>query len=442
MGRLKNTSLAVLVLFLLSSCGSFFNQGELIGTRSGGKFKEKHPYGMVSIPAGSYAVGLNNQDFLNSNVTQKRVISLSSFWMDETEITNDEYRQFVYWVRDSIIRQKLSEQFPEFLLTDKEGNPVEPRRLNWKEKIDYDNEEQLSAIETLNYKGLDVLEGAKDFDVRKLNYTWTVIDYKTAVKFSRSYDYDEGKYKGQIRNEKGELVDIKGRSSLVKVRRDYIYPDTLCWKRDFTYSYNEPYAKSYFNHPGYDNYPVVGVSWRQARAFCDWRTKLYNRYESSMSKVLEWRLPTEFEWEYAARGGLKNGIYPWGGPYLRNKLGCFLANFKPLRGNYVGDGSLRTIKVGSYEANGFGLYDMAGNVSEWTSTAYNEGSYDFIHDMNPDYKYEARDDDPPVLKRKVIRGGSWKDIGIYLECGTRTYEYQDTTKSYVGFRCVRSKVND
>jgi gliding motility-associated lipoprotein GldK len=141
-------------------------------------------------------------------------------------------------------------------------------------------------------------------------------------------------------------------------------------------------------------------------------------------------LPTESEWEYAARGGIALNMYPWGGPYTRNDQGCFLANFKPLRGNYV--------DVGSYEPNEFGLYDMAGNVAEWTSGAYDESAYSFTHDMNPNYEYNALPSDPPALKRKVTRGGSWKDIGYYLQCATRTYEYQDTAKSYIGFRCVRT----
>jgi formylglycine-generating enzyme required for sulfatase activity len=81
---------------------------------------------------------------------------------------------------------------------------------------------------------------------------------------------------------------------------------------------------------------------------------------------------------------------------------------------------------------------MAGNVSEWTANAYDESAYTFMHDMNPDYKYNAKPTDPPALKRKVIRGGSWKDIGFFLQVGQRSFEYQDTTKSYIGFRNVRS----
>ena len=81
---------------------------------------------------------------------------------------------------------------------------------------------------------------------------------------------------------------------------------------------------------------------------------------------------------------------------------------------------------------------MAGNVSEWTNTAYDESYYEFAHDLNPEYTYFAVSNDPPSLKRKVIRGGSWKDVSYYLQCGTRTYEYQDTAKCYVGFRCVMS----
>jgi formylglycine-generating enzyme required for sulfatase activity len=79
---------------------------------------------------------------------------------------------------------------------------------------------------------------------------------------------------------------------------------------------------------------------------------------------------------------------------------------------------------------------MAGNVSEWTSNAFDESAYDFAHDLNPDYVYEAQDKDANVLKRKVIRGGSWKDVGYYLQVSSRTYEYQDTAKAYIGFRNV------
>ena len=79
---------------------------------------------------------------------------------------------------------------------------------------------------------------------------------------------------------------------------------------------------------------------------------------------------------------------------------------------------------------------MAGNVAEWTNSLYYEGSTNFIHDLSPDIRYNAKQSDNPREKRKVLRGGSWKDVGFYLQCGTRNFEYQDTTKSYIGFRSV------
>jgi len=81
---------------------------------------------------------------------------------------------------------------------------------------------------------------------------------------------------------------------------------------------------------------------------------------------------------------------------------------------------------------------MAGNVAEWTSNAYDESAYEVMGDFSPDFQYDAKPGDQPALKRKVIRGGSWKDIAYYLQVATRSFEYQDSAKSYVGFRCVRS----
>jgi gliding motility-associated lipoprotein GldK len=218
-----------------------------------------------------------------------------------------------------------------------------------------------------------------------------------------------------------------------------IYPDTLAWLKDFTYTFNDPLFDRYFWHPAYGDYPVVGVSWSQAQAFCDWRTALKLSGTDPELRVFEtaYRLPTEAEWEYAARGGREQAIYPWGSPYSRNSKGCFLANFKPLRGNYWADGYIYTGRVDSYWKNDFGLYCMSGNVSEWTGSSFNPLSDVVISEINPDYQYSAKDSDAPTAKRKVVKGGSWKDVAAFLEVGARDYEYQDSARCYIGFRCVK-----
>jgi len=442
---MKKVSLyALILIILLTGCGSS-NNGELTGVLGRKKFFEPEPFEMAFIPAGDFTMGPSDQEAPFAMNSISKSVTVNAFWMDQTEITNNKYRQFVYYVRDSILRIKLGNEGianREYFMVDVDGNVIEPNVINWEEKIDPDEETTKTIIEEMFYLPEERFNGKKQVDVRKLNYSYFWVDYLQAATSRYVYDYvnNTGKYEGQVTNLDGTRTDVKDRSSFIKHNIINVYPDTLCWVRDFTYSFNDPQASLYFWHPSFDNYPVVGVSWVQATAFSNWRTNYMNTAlrKKGIADVQDYLLPTEAEWEYAARGGLDLSRYPWGSPYIRNYKGCFYANFKPLRGNYIDDGNVYTGKVGSYEPNEYGLYDMSGNVAEWTRSAYHPSAYIFQHDLQPNYEYNATPQDPPVMKRKVIRGGSWKDIAYFLQTSSRDFEYQDSTKSFVGFRNVRS----
>lgn len=423
--------LVLLSIVVLYGCSQ--GNGELIGVQGREEWYQPDPFGMLFIPMGSYNMGPSDQDVPYALTAQTRTVSVQAFYIDQTEISNNEYRQFVYHVRDSIARRIIAEEIDEeeFTIAENEyGEEIDPPRLNWWSKIRWDDPEYREALEPMYYSPGERFMSRRDIDTRKLNYTYYWIDFRRAAKRSS---------RDALNGEEGARHAFSiDRSQFIMRDVINVYPDTLAWIHDFTYSFNEPMTQNYFWHPAYDDYPVVGVSWKQATAFCIWRTQLLNSWlvGNGSTIVNDFRLPTESEWEYAARGGLDLSPYPWGGPYIRNSRGCFLGNFKPMRGNYIDDGGFHTVKIGSYNPNDWGLYCMAGNVSEWTSNAFDESAYNFAHDLNPDYLYDAKEEDPEVLKRKVIRGGSWKDVGYYLQTGTRTYEYQDTAKSYIGFRCV------
>jgi len=386
------------------------DNGQLVGVAPSAKSGVGRPIGMVFVPPGTFHMGPSDEDVNYNFTARNKQVSISGFWMDATEITNNDYRQFVNWVRDSLSAIQLG-----FVRQSQDGDTA----VDWNKArtINYGNRSTLEKLNTLVLAPDNRLYNRIEIDPSKLEYNVQGFDLKEAAKRE---------------NANRPRKDFAYRYS------EKIYPDTLVWMRDFSYSYNEPMTKRYYAHPSFGNYPVVGITWKKAVAFCHWRTHRLNSYLEKTKKAVEsdYRLPTEAEWEYAARGGRTQSMFPWGNYYLRNKKGCLLANFKPGRGNYAEDGGFYTVRADAYWPNNFGLYNMAGNVSEWTSSYFYEGAYNFQHDMNPDVRYNASDNDPPRMKRKVVRGGSWKDVGYFLQTSTRQYEYQDTAKSYIGFRCV------
>lgn len=328
---LKTILVFLMVLFSATSCGLLGGggggddyHGNLLGVPGREGWTQVVPYGMVPIPAGTFHMGQADEDIAHSQINFNKQVTIGSFYMDDTEITNNEYRQFV----DQMLMDSLTVLGRDYIMTE-------------------------------------------------------------------------------------------------------LYPDTTVWVKDFAYHMGDPMMVYYYSHPAFDNYPVVGVSWDAAKYFSRWRTSFLNDYRYSKGEfpMPDFRLPSEAEWEYASRGGRDMAKYPWGNPYIRNAKGCMLANFKPGRGNYYDDGFQYTAPVNSFFSNDFGLYDMAGNVSEWCEDAYHPASYTLVWDLNPTYF----DEDEP---RKIIRGGSWKDVAYFLETGTRDFEYKDSTRAFIGFRCA------
>ena len=315
---MKKILLLSSVVALLSGCAGSGN-GELIGGTDRLVWNPTDPYGMVFIPQGSFVMGPSDQDVPFANVSTNQRVSVGAFYMDETEITNNEYRQFVNWVRDSIARKLLGDAGVagyELVEEDKYGNYIEPARINWDRPIRWDDQEIREILEDEMYLPQhERFYSRRQLDSRKLNFVYETQAIKDAAR--------------KLNRKQGQ----KDRSVYIDEVEINIYPDTLVWTHDYAYSYNDPWTKNYFHHPAFDDYPVVGVNWKQAVAFSKWRTKILDEYLLDRDEPLhdEFRLPTESEWEYAARGGLDLSPYPWGGPYTTNEQGCFLANFKPRR---------------------------------------------------------------------------------------------------------------
>jgi len=458
---------AAIMAVLLAASGCSKPKGQLVGVYTKTK-AETAPYGMVFIPRGSFNMGANDQSATWAMQPKQRVVSLDAFWMDQTEITNGEYRQFVHWVRDSIVRTNLARmadedaasrffrEVPSFTPEGVEFDTVLNwrTRIPWNQKYNEDDDvalEKYEVVQSMKFYGANKLEPGQAnahiyvYKYKYINYDQGAIPGNEFNPYTNSYNpHAIVRVDSAWINENGHIQDtilvkpLRNRSDLISTRIINIYPDTMVWMREFSYSFNEPMMQNYFAHPGFGHHPVVGISWDQANAFCWWRTELHK--SARLPRAQEYRLPKEAEWEYAARGGRHDAIYPWGGPYIRDQRGCFLANFKPMRGNYTEDGFLYPARVGTYNPNDYGLYDMAGNVAEWTATTYDEQMDKFIGDFMPDYDYRAHRTDPAIMKRKVIKGGSWKDVGAYLQCGARDYEYQNRRRSSIGFRCVRSYI--
>ncbi len=453
-------NLTIIVIAVLSiACNKV--PGELTGIGMKDTFLEESPYGMVFIKPGTFMMGANDQSAIGPINDKPMNVSVDAFWMDETEITNTEYKQFVNWVRDSIALRMLvmgnQEAYQLKIKNDTAQNPTSPELalLNWKAKIPWNSRKpkDIEAVKILNnlyFNESENLGTSKQINPLRMRYQYKWINYDQAALPGNKYNVNTGGFpKGAKSRVDTSWVDENGvirdstiirrlitRKDLISTRIVNVYPDTIMWLRDFQYSFNDPKMRMYFSHPGYSHYPVVGVSWEQAQAFCQWRTSFFNNSHNLGGQ--DYRLPSEAEWEYAARGGKKMALYPWGGNYVITNDGCYLANFKPMHGNYTDDTGATTMRVASFEPNDFCLFDMAGNVAEWTSTAYNVSASTVVSDMNPNFQYNAKYNDSYMLKRKVVKGGSWKDIAYYLQCGAKSFEYQNESRPYIGFRCVRS----
>jgi len=435
--NIKKFILLTTVLVLVASCNSG-DRGQLVGVKGKSWHPEK-PYGMTLVPGGAFIMGKSDDDLAGVQDAPTKTATVRAFYMDETEITNSEYREFVEWVRDSILRLKLAEMadlegktpgngdIGEFAYQDSNPEDLnayesyiqntygnEQRKINrdvelYLDTDDYPDELYAEVMDGMYLPLEESYNGQRTWDVKQFKFQYTFMDIAKAAK---------------DRNLK--------RSEVIQQEEVEIYPDTTAWIRDFAYSYNEPMHNDYFWHDAYGDYPVVGVSWKQAQAFCQWRTIKHNSYQRSKGKqpVNSYRLPSEAEWEYAARGGLQGATYPWGGPYIKNDRGCFMANFKPMRGDYAADQALYTVEADAYDPNDFNLYNMAGNVSEWVNGSYDPGSYEYSSTINPNVN-------DPGNARKVVRGGSWKDVAYFLQVSSRDYEYADSARSYIGFRSVQ-----
>ena len=327
------------ILFLLCSCKKEKSNPHRIITKEG----------MVLIPEGTLNMGGDN-DQADPNEFPKHKVIIKSFWMDETEVTNTQFEEFVKTTRYKTVAER---------------------------PIDWDEMKKSLPPNTPKPADSLLLPGALVF-------------HKT-----------------------DQPVSLKnpGLWWTWTIGADWQHPEGA-----------ESSTKDKMNHP------VVQIAWEDAAAFAKWAGK---------------RLPTEAEWEWAARGGKENMIYPWGNENVNEgkpKANYWQGLF-PYE-NQEKDGYGTTAPVKSYSANGYGLYDMSGNVWEWCADWLDMDYYkkDIASKANNKGPTKAYNPMMPFQEEKVIRGGSFlcnDDYCSGYRNSRRMGSSMDTGLNHTGFRCVK-----
>jgi formylglycine-generating enzyme len=306
--------------------------------------------GMVLIPAGTFSMGADNQQ-ASADEYPKHTVTIDSFYMDATEVTNAQFAAFV---------------------------------------------------NATNY--ITTAEKKPDWDELKKTLPTGTPKPADSVLVAASLVFKQSSVPLQLNNPSQWWSWVEGAS----------------WKH--------PQGPS-SNIIEKENYPVVHISWYDAMAYCKWAGK---------------RLPTEAEWEYAARGGLINNIYPWGNEHVNTgkaKTNSWEGEF-PYKNLQV-DGFITSAPVKNYTCNGYGLFDMAGNVWEWCSDWYDYNYYKQLQGTttkNPKGANKSFDPDEPATPKRSLRGGSFLCNDSYCSgyrVARRMKSSPDTGLEHTGFRCVK-----
>jgi len=519
------------------------------------------PPGMVYVKGGTTTI---NYDQSSTDTNSARKVSLTSFFMDKTEVTNQQYRQFVQWVVDSIaiVNYLKDDQYFINESSDKSGSTTTSTTTTTTTTTttapvttDSAGAATMPAM-TDSSKLATGTTPANDSPITKKRINWSKVDHDKIFNTK-----DEG-IKGKIApmlDENGNIKKemyvytykhVKHTSSVTHNSKDdkvvkepvNVYPNENVWNQDLTNAQTDLFVENYFKAPPFDDYPVVGVTWMQAMAFCDWRSnnarKYYNMPDYMNYYRLVYTLPSEAQFVYAAQGyydmiysitntdtldtvnlfpvvvdtyatahperdinnnpitdsatlakmavqktedsltKVKNGIkadriakyeaahrraangnlylldyikmlnflqngYKTGNegtivdstPIHRDVNGM-LSNFKQAEGDYWEDGAALTMPVMTFAPNEFGLYNMEGNVAEWVMDTYSPSAFSFVSDINPQLLYDADSTDADVMKRKVVRGGSFISNAKSLSPVYRDMELMNVSHCFLGFRCV------
>jgi sulfatase modifying factor 1 len=295
-----------------------------------------------------------------------RASSVRSFYISRAEVTNREYREFVNYVKDSLAHHLMGH--------------LKNGAIDWEQPIDWRD----SRLEALRIKPEDDLFGQKQTDPGKIVFAF----------------------------------DFYGKSETIS-----IYPDTLVWIRDFHYSYNEPLVKRYFSGSEYDHYPVVGVNLKQAMAFCQWKTAILRSLLKKKESDILARLPSNAEWESAAVEGKDSLVRISKNKVYDHNFGNIVDGSRITIKTYNDDGHFYTSPVKTYRPGPYGLYDMKGNIAEWTRTSMEEV-------INTEIKEEK------TRSIFVVKGGSWNSTPYYLQAGVCQFVKAEETHSYLGFRYI------